>query len=149
MTGATNLFEDDLLDLIFTNVNAPNVGDGTGLVKSTTDGDWHISLHVGTALSDTDTLQNSNEAAYSGYGREAVPRNVSDWSVASGIADNDNAITFTISGDGPETETEVGLGFATSGATPLQIWSLLAAPLVVNNGITPEFAAGALDVSLD
>lgn len=149
MTGATDLFEDDLLDLIFTNVDAPNVGDAGGLQKSVADGDWHISLHTGDAISDTDTLQNASEAAYTNYLRIAVPRNVSDWSVASGNADNDNAITFAQSASGPETETDVGLGFATSGATPLQIWSQLVADLVVNSGITPEFAAGALDISLD
>ena len=34
MTGATDLFEDDLLDLIFTNIAAPNVGDAGGLQPS-------------------------------------------------------------------------------------------------------------------
>ncbi len=149
MTGATDLFEDDLLDLIFTNVDAPNVGDAGGLQKSVADGNWHISLHTGDAISDTTTTQDISEAAYTNYLRQAVPRNVTDWTVASGNADNDNAISFPQSGSGPETETDVGLGFATSGATALQIWSQLVADLVVNSGITPEFAAGALDVSLD
>jgi hypothetical protein len=149
MTGATDLFEDDVLDLLFTNVDCPNVGDSDGLQKSVADGDWHISLHTGTTISDSTTTQDTAEAAYSGYGRVAVPRNISDWTVATGTADNDSAITYTISADGPETETDVGLGFATSGATPLQIWSLLDAPLVVNIGVTPEFAAQALAISLD
>ena len=149
MTGATNLFQDDVLDLLFTNVNAPNVGDAAGVVKSLADGNWHISLHTGNTIADTSTLQNEAEAGYTGYAREAVPRNISDWTVASGTADNDSPITFGISTSGPETETDVGLGFATSGATPLQIWSSLDADLIVNNGVTPEFAAQALAISLD
>ena len=149
MTGATDLFQDDVLDLLFTNVPCPNVGDGAGLPKSIADGNWHISLHTGNSISDTTTTQDTAEAAYSGYAREAVPRNITDWTVASGTADNDSAITFGISADGPETETDVGLGFATSGATPLQIWSSLDADLIVNNGVTPEFAAQALAISLD
>ena len=147
--SATNLFEDDLLDLIFTNVDAPNVGDAAGLQNSATAGSFHISLHTGDALSDTDTLQTASEAAYTNYARQAVARSVAGWTVASGNVDNDSAISFPQSASGPETETDVGIGFALSGAGVLQIWSQLVADLVVNSGITPEFAAGALDVSLD
>lgn len=149
MTGATDLFEDDLLDLIFTNVAAPNVGDAGGLLPSAAPGNWHISLHTGNAITDATALQNASEAAYTGYLRQAVVRSVAGWTVAAGNVDNDAAITFPTSTSGPETETDVGLGFATSGATPLQIWASLLADLIVNNGITPEFAIGALDVSLD
>jgi hypothetical protein len=148
-SGATDLFEDDLLDLIFTNVAAPNVGDAGGLQPSVADGNWHISLHTGDAITDASTLQTDSEAAYTGYGREAVVRTTAGWTVASGNVDNDAAITFGTSSSGPETETDVGLGFATSGAGVLQIWSQLLADLIVNNGITPEFAIGALDISLD
>ena len=147
--SATDLFEDDLLDLIFTNVAAPNVGDAGGLQPSVADGNWHISLHTGNAIGETSTLQTDNEAAYTGYARQAVVRTTAGWTVASGTVDNDAAITFPTSTSGPETETDVGLGFAVSGAGVLQIYSTLAADLVVNNGITPEFAIGALDISLD
>lgn len=151
MPGATNLFEDDLLDLIFTNVAAPNVGDAGGLLPSAAPNNFHISLHTGNAISDTSTLQTDNEAGYAGYGRVAVARSTAQWTVGAtaGLVDNDNAITFTISTDGPETETDVGIGFAASGAGVLQIYSTLAADLVVNNGVTPEFLAGALDINLD
>ena len=147
--SATNLFEDDLLDLIFTNVDCPNVGDAAGLQNSAGAGSWHISLHTGNAISDTDTLQTASEAAYTNYARQAVARSVAGWTVASGNVDNDAAISFPQSASGPETETDVGLGFAMSGAGVLQIWSSLVADLVVNSGITPEFAIGALDISLD
>jgi len=147
--SATNLFEDDLLDLIFTNVAAPNVGDAGGLLPSAGAGSWHISLHTGNAISDTSTLQTDNEAAYTGYARQAVARSVAGWTVATGTATNDAAITFPISTSGPETETDVGLGFALTGAGVLQIFSTLDADLVVNNGVTPEFAISALAISLD
>lgn len=147
--SATNLFEDDLLDLIFTNVDAPNVGDAGGLQNSVTAGSFFISLHTGNSISDTSTLQTDSEAAYTGYGREAVARSTAGWTVASGTVTNDAAITFTISTSGPETETDVGIGFATSGAGVLQIFSTLDADLVVNSGVTPEFAISALAISLD
>lgn len=147
--SATNFFEDDLLDLIFTNVDAPNVGDAGGLQQSVADGNWHISLHTGNTIGETSTIQTQAEAAYTGYGREAVVRTTAGWTVASGTVDNDAAITFGTSSTGPETETDVGLGFAASGAGNLQIYASLTNDLIVNNGITPEFAAGALDISLD
>jgi len=147
--SATNLFEDDLLDLIFTNVAAPNVGDAGGLQPSAGAGSWHISLHTGNVISDTSTLQTDNESAYTGYARQAVARSVAGWTVASGTATNDAAITFPISTSGPETLTDVGLGFALTGAGVLQIFSTLDADLVVNNGVTPEFAISALAISLD
>ncbi len=149
MPGATNLFEDDLLDLIFTNVNCPNVGDAGGLLQSVGENSFHISLHTGNVISDTSTLQTDTEAAYTGYARQAVGRNVSGWTVSGGTVANDALITFPISTSGPETETDVGIGFATSGAGVLQIYSTLDADLIVNNGVTPEFAISALAISLD
>ncbi len=144
--SATNLFEDDLLDLIFTNVAAPNVGDAGGLLPSVAPGVMDIALHTGNTIGETSTVQTQAEAAYTGYVRQTAVRSTGQWTVASGLVDNDNAITYIISTSGPETETDVSLG---GNAGVMQIYASLAADLVVNNGVTPEFAAGALDISLD
>ncbi len=147
--SATNLFEDDTLDLMFTNIALPNVGDAAGLQPSAGAGNWHISLHTGNVISDTSTLQTDNEAAYNPYARQPVVRSVAGWTVASGTVTNDALITFPQSTTGPETETDVGLGFALAGAGVLQIFSPLDADLIVNNLVTPQFAIAALAVSLD
>lgn len=144
---ATDLFEDDLLDLIFTNVDAPNVGDAAGLQNSATAGSFYISLHTAT-LNDTHSAQTQDEAAYTSYARVAVARSTSGWTVASGTVDNDAAISFPAATGGSETETYFGIGSALSGAGNLQIYGALTASLAVSSGITPEFAAGALDISL-
>ena len=150
MTGATNLFEDDLLDLIFTNIAAPNVGDAGGLLPSAAANNFHISTHLLDAITDASTLQTDNEAGYTGYSRQAVARSTAGWTVASGVVDNDNLIQFGNATAGtPETITDVGIGFAASGAGVLQIWSQVLADLIVNIGVNPEFAVGALDISLD
>lgn len=148
MAGATNFFEDDLLDLIFTNVAAPNVGDAAGLPPSVAANNFHISLHTVTIL-DTATLQTQNEAAYTGYSRVAVARSTAGWTVSAGQVSNDALITFPTSTSGPETELDVGIGFAASGAGNLDIFAVLDASLVVNSGVTPEFAISALAISLD
>lgn len=150
--SAMNTFEDELLSLIFENQSGPpNVGDATGLLGSSTAGSFYISLHTANPGSNEATgVQTTSEAAYTGYGnRVAVARSTAGWSVASGVADNDAAITFPASTSGPESETHFGVGSAVTGAGVLHLWGALTATLVVNNGITPSFAAGALDNTLD
>jgi hypothetical protein len=147
--SATDQFENDLLDLIFTNVDAPNIGDAAGLQNSAAPGSAQISLHTDAgAVNDTHTLTTQFEAAYTSYARQTVARSVAGWTVASGLVDNDAAITFPQSGSGPETENQFGITLQATGDF-LQIYGAITTPLVVNNGITPEFAIGDLDISID
>ena len=145
--SATNAFETSLLGLIFTNVDAANVGDATGLRGSTTAGVFYISLSTGT-LTETST-QSTTEAAYTSYARVSVARSGAGWTVTGNTADNTSAITFPAATGGSETETYFGIGSASSGAGNLFLYGALTAGLAVSSGITPEFAAGALDVTLD
>lgn len=145
--SATNVFENGLLSLIFENANYANVGDATGLRGSSTAGVFYISLHTGNPDETGD--QTTNEAAYTSYARVSVARSTAGWSVASGVADNDAAITFPAATGGSESETHFGIGSDASAAGNLFMWGALSAGLSVSSGITPEFAAGALDVSLD
>ncbi len=145
--SATDFFEDDILEHLFINLDIPNVGDAGGLQNSVTAGSWFISLHDAT-LNDTHTAQTQDEAAYGAYARQAVARSAAGWTVASGVCDNDSAITFPQATSGSETETDFGLGSAVSGAGNLQITGVLTTPLAVSTNVTPEFAAGTLDVSV-
>ena len=148
--SATNQFEQDLLDLIFTNVAAPNVGDVAGLLPSAAPTSVQVSLHT-AAMAETDTTPVTNEAAYTGYGRELVARSAAGWTVASpggvGTVDNDALITFGTSTTS-ETETDFGLTLMSTGVF-LQIYGALTASLAVSNGVTPEFAIQALAITLD
>ena len=148
MAALTNLAKDDLLDLMFTNVAFPNVGDTAGLPPSVGAGTWNIELHTGNTIDNTSTVQTQAVAAYTGYVSQTVARSVAGWTIGSGLVDNDAAITFPISTSGPETETDVSLGGNDAGGDVMQIFGTLAADLIVNNGITPEFAAGALDITV-
>ena len=151
--SATNNFEDGLLNLIFCNTNYANVGDSTGLRGSSTAGSFYVSLHTGTINEANITTQATQEAAYTSYARVGVVRSGSGWTVSSGVADNVAAITFPAATGGSETETGFGIGAASSGsalgAAGLQLWGALTSSLAVSNGITPSFAIGALDVTLD
>lgn len=145
--SATNVMENGLLSLIFENANYANVGDATGLRGSTTAGVFYISLHT-TNPNETGS-QNTTEAAYTSYSRPSVARSTAGWTVASGVADNDAAINFPAATGGTETESHFGIGSDSSGAGNLFFWGALTSSLAVSNGITPSFAIGALDVTLD
>lgn len=145
--SATNAFETSLLGLIITNVDAANVGDATGLRGSTTAGVFWISLH--TASPGEAGSQTTSETAYTNYARQDEARNTTQWTVTGNTADNDNAIGFPTCGASGATLTDFGLGSDTSGAGNLFLYGALTASLAVSSGITPSFAAGALDITLD
>lgn len=150
MSAFTNLAEDDFLDLFFTNLDFPNVGDAGGLQQSVVDGNLYSSLHTGDAVSDTTTLQTDNETTYTGYARFANTRDTAGWTVLTGTVDNDVLNTFgEMTAGGPVTITDVILGFAASGAGVAHIHGQVTSDLIVNNGTNPQFAIGALDVSID
>ena len=150
MSAFTNQTEDDLLDLMLTNVDAPNWGDAAGLQASAAPGSVYASLHAADAIGDTSTTQSGDEVAYTGYGRVAIGRSVANWTVAAGTCDNDNLLQFgEMTAGGPDTVTDVGIGSASTGAGYLFIWGQVTSDLVINNGVNPQFAAGALDISLN
>lgn len=145
--SATNVLENGLLSLLFENANYANVGDATGLRGSSTAGVFYISLH--TANPNETGTQSTSEAAYTSYARVSVARSTSGWTVASGVADNDAAINFPQATGGSETETYIGIGSGASGTGNLFIWGALTSGLLVSSGVSPSFAAGALDCTLD
>jgi hypothetical protein len=147
--SATNVAENGLLSLIFTNADYANVGDATGLRGSSTAGVFYVSLH--TANPDETGSQNTSETAYTNYLRSAAnpARSTAGWTVTSGTVDNDNAITYAACGVTGATLTYFGIGSDSSGAGNLFFWGALTSPLVVSAGVTPSFAAGSLDVTLD
>jgi hypothetical protein len=145
--SATNVLENGLLSLLFENANYANVGDATGLRGSSTAGVFYISTH--TANPNETGTQTTSESAYTSYARVSVARSTSGWTVASGVADNDGAINFPQATGGSESETHFGIGSDTSGTGNLFLWGALTSSLAVSSGITPSFAAGALDVTLD
>jgi len=145
--SATNAFETALLNLIILNIDAANVGDAAGLQNSAAAGVFWISLH--TASPGETGSQTTNETAYTNYARQDEARTASQWTVTGNTADNDNAIGFPTGGASGATLTDFGLGSDTSGTGNLFLFGALTASLAVSSGITPSFAAGALDITLD
>jgi hypothetical protein len=138
----TNAFENSLLLLLFNNTAIANIGDATGLTCGTAS-TTQVSLHT-VALTDADTLLTTNEVAYSTYARATPARSGAGWTVSSDVASNTAALTFgEMTAGGPDTAVHVGLGLIATGDV-LRLHADLTADLVINNGITPQFAIGAL-----
>ena len=145
--SATNAFETDLLELIFTNVDLTNVGDAGGLQNSATAGSFYISLHTGDP-GETGS-QTTSEAAYTSYARVAVARSGAGWTVSGNNVSNAAAITFPACTGSSSTVTHFGIGSDSSGSGNLFFKGALGASLAVSTGITPSFAIGELDVNAD
>lgn len=147
--SAVNDFESKLLLLLFNNTTLANIGDATGLVGSTTPGSTQLSLQT-VALTDSSTLLTSNEVAYTGYARPLQARSSGGWTIAGATnASNAALIQFgEMSAGGPQTVVHLGLGFIATGDV-LRLEADLNADLVINNGVNPQFAIGALAWTLD
>lgn len=145
--SATNAFELALIDHILKNSDIANIGDATGLRGAVTAGDLYISLH--TADPGETGTQSTNEAAYTGYARVAVPRSAAGWTTGSGTFSNTGAVTFPACTGGAATVTHFGIGVAASGASMLLFKGPLGASLAISNGITPAFNAGAIAGTVD
>jgi hypothetical protein len=145
--SATNAFETALLTLYFNNTDHANVGDAGGIQNSASAGSFYISLH--TADPTETGTQTSSEATYTDYARVAVARSGAGWTVSGNNVSNAAAITFPPASGGSSTVTHFGIGSDATTAGNLFFKGALGAPLAVTTGITPSFAIGDLDVTLD
>ena len=145
--SATNAFETDVLELIFNNVDIANIGDAAGLQNSATEGSLYVSLHTADPGETGD--QTTNETAYTNYARVAVARNSGGWTIAGNNCSNTAAVSFPQCGTTGATVTHFGIGTASSGTGSLLFKGALTASRAISNGITPQFAAGELDVTAD
>lgn len=143
----TNAAETAFLNLFFVNTDWTNVGDAAGLQNSATAGSFYISLHTADPGETGD--QTTSEATYTSYARVAVARSGAGWTVSGNNASNTSAVTFPACTGGTNTITYFGIGSDASGAGNLFMSGALTASLAVSSGITPQFAAGELDVNAD
>jgi hypothetical protein len=144
MSSMVNDFENALALHHFNNTAIANFGDATGLPASATAGSTQLTLAT-SALVETDNLLTANEVAYAGFVRPTQARSSAGWAVSGDTASNAALVQFgEMTAGGPDTVVHVGLGFIATGNI-LRLHNDLAADLVINNGVNPQFAIGALD----
>lgn len=143
----SNTFENDLLQLIFNNVDIALIGDASGLQNSATAGSLYVSLHTGDPGEAGN--QTTNETAYTNYARVAVARTVDGWTVSGNTVSNAALVQFPQCGVTGATLTYFGVGTDSSGAGKLLYSGALTSSLAVSSGIQPQFAIGDLDITED
>lgn len=139
-----NTFENDLLLLIFQATAIANIADNAATSPLT---NLYVSLH--TADPGEAGSQTTSEAAYTSYARVAVARTSGGWTVTANAVENAAAITFPAATGGSETITHFAVGTDSTGTGKILYSGALTASLAVSSGITPEFAAGDLDITED
>lgn len=144
MSSMTDAFETALGLHLFQNADIANVGDAAGVQNSATAGSTQLALAT-TAHTDAGTSLATNEVAYTGYARPTQARSSGGWSSSGDTISNAALIQFgEMTAGGPDTVVHLGLGFLGTG-NQLDLHQDLAADLVINNGVNPQFAIGALD----
>lgn len=134
---------NSILALIF---NATAWADIAENDSSSPAANLYVSLH--TADPGVGNNQTTNETAYTDYARVAVARTTGGWDApASAATANAALVQFAQCGVTGATLTHVAIGTASSGAGTVLYAGALSSSLAVANGIQPQFAAGALDVT--
>ena len=134
---------NSILALIFNATTWADIAENDTTSPAT---NLYLSLH--TANPGVGNSQTTNETAYTNYVRIAVVRTTSGWDVPSGGATANAALAqFAQCGVTGATITHVAIGTASSGAGTVLYAGALSSSLAVANGIQPQFAAGALDVT--
>lgn len=134
---------NNILALIF---NATTWADIAENDTSSPLANLYLSLH--TADPGVGNDQQTNETAYTNYVRVAVSRDTGGWDAPAAAATANAAlIQFAQCGASGATLTHVAIGTASTGAGTVLYAGALSSSLAVANGIQPQFAAGALDVT--
>lgn len=141
----TTAVANSILALILNATAWANIADNAASSPAT---NLYVSGH--TASPGASGSQNTSELSYTGYTRAAVARTTSGWTAPSGgSSGNVAAVSLgAMTAGGPQTMTHFGIGLSSSGAGTLLGSGALTSSLVINNGITPTAAIGALTVSI-
>ena len=154
----SNRWETRLNQLIFNNTPYA-IGQDTIFAASSPAGTLRIRLFTaspGEALAVTSDIV--NEANYTGYaaggggfGGVTVPRvaGAGGWTVTNDTTTNASAITFPACTGGNNTITHFAIftDMDPQGDDEMLYYGALNPALVVSNGITPQFAPGALSIT--
>jgi hypothetical protein len=108
--------------------------------------DFYLALHTADPT-DAGTATTS-EAAYTSYARVAISRSTG-FTVSGGTAENAALVSFPEATGGSAVVTHFSVVTTASGAGQIICSGALSASRTITSGITPQFSAGSLVVSVD
>jgi hypothetical protein len=128
-----NIFENDLLKLIFNATTIANIAINATSSPLT---DLFVALHTADPGEAGD--QTTNEAAYGSYARVAVARSTLGWTVTGNSVSPAANITFPAATSGTETITHFSIGVATSGASKILYKGTVTPNIAVVTSVAPR-----------
>lgn len=133
MAGKSDVFENDLLKLIYNAVAIANLADNASSAPLT-----HLIVAGHTADPGEGGTQATNECTYTGYARVQVIRTSAGWTVTGNSVSPTATISFPACTGGTNTITHISVGVATSGATKILHSGAITPNISVSNGVTPQ-----------
>lgn len=144
----SNVWENDLMLLVFNNIAAAGIGDAGGLRASVAAGSFWIALH--TADPGEAGTQATNEAAYTGYTRMSVVRTAAGFTVTA------NAVNLVANLDFPQCTANPGaplthfsIGDDAAGAGKIRYKGSLSPVVTTAVGVVPRLSTAANLVTED
>jgi hypothetical protein len=138
-----NIFENDLLKLIFLGTPIANIADNAASAPFT---DYYLALH--TADPGEGGNQTTNECAYGSYARQSVARSSGGWTVTNNSVSPNSDVQFPTASSGTETATHVSVGTAASGTGKILFSGEIVPTIPIVSGVPPKVDAGSV-ITLD
>lgn len=127
----------DVLELLVGGVTPAYISNGS----------IYIALHTGDPSAGDQTTNEITTGAYAGYTRFTLTKSGA-WTGAGSTISNAAQIQFpACSGGTGATVSYVSIGVAVSGASQILYCGSLTSPRAISNGIQPQFAIGALQLT--
>ena len=138
-----NVFENDLMKLIFNATAIANVADNAATAPLT---NLQYSLHTADPGEAGD--QTTSEATYTSYARVAVARTSGGHTVTANSVSPAANIDFPAGTGGTGTATHFAVGSAASGTGKILFSGTVTPNIVTGNGVTPRLTT-ASTITLD
>lgn len=135
MAGKTDVFENDLLKLIFNGVSIANIADNAVASPLTT---LYLSLHTADPTDSAASGQSTNETTYTGYARIAAARSPAGWSVVGNSVSPVANVEFGQCAAGTATITYAGIGTSATGSGKLLYAGAISPAIAVSAGVIPR-----------
>jgi hypothetical protein len=144
MAGKTDVFELDIVKLIFNGTAIANIADNAASSPLT---NLYVSLHTADPTDAAASGQTTNETTYTGYARVAIARTTGGWTCATNTGVTTVVpvanITFGTCSAGTATITHVGIGTLTSGVGKLLFSGSLSPAIAVSSGVVPQITTAS------
>jgi hypothetical protein len=140
MAGKTDVFENDLLKLIFNGTAIAYIADNATASPITT---WYVSLHTADPTDAAASGQSTSETTYTGYARIGLARTSGAWTVTGSSVSPVANVDFGVCTAGTATITHVGIGSAASGTGKLIYAGALSPSIAVVSGVIPRLTTAS------